>query len=151
MPQSLAAIYLHLVFSTKHRKPFLQDPDLRDAVHGYLGGATKQLGCPPIRIGGTEDHVHVLARFGRTITPADWIKELKRVSTIWIHDRYPSQQDFYWQSGYGIFSVSQSNLPEVTSYVEKQEEHHRHMTFKDEFRALCARHGIEIDERYVWE
>ena len=76
MPQSLSAVYIHLVFSTKERRPFLRDKTTRDALHAYLGGISKQLECPPVRIGGAEDHVHVLARLGRMITQADWVKEL---------------------------------------------------------------------------
>ena len=82
MPQSLAAVYLHLVFSTKDRFPFLNDESLRRRLHEYLGGVTKTLDCPPLRVGGVEDHVHLLVRFGRTVSIADWVKEVKRVSSI---------------------------------------------------------------------
>jgi len=82
-PQSLSAVYIHLVFSTKDHRPFLRDKPTRDALHAYLGGVSKQLDCPPLLIGGVEDHVHLLARFGRTITQAEWVKELKRVSNLW--------------------------------------------------------------------
>jgi REP element-mobilizing transposase RayT len=87
MPQSLSAVYIHLVFSTKDRRPFLRDKPTRDALHSYLGGVSKQLDCPPIQIGGVEDHIHLLARFGRTITQAEWVKELKRVSNLWLKER----------------------------------------------------------------
>jgi len=80
MPQSLSAVYIHLVFSTKDRRPFLRDPALRAAFHSYLGGVSKKLDCPPLQVGGVEDHVHLLARFGRTVTQADWVKEMKRVT-----------------------------------------------------------------------
>ena len=86
MPQSLSAIYIHLVFSTKDRRPLLRDKTTRDALHSYFGGISKQLDCAPIQIGGVEDHVHLLARFGRTITQAEWVKELKRVSNIWLKE-----------------------------------------------------------------
>src|SRR6266480_4040936 len=82
MPQSLSAVYIHLVFSTKERRPFLRDRSVRQALHEYLGGISKQLSCPPIVTGGAEDHVHLLARFGRTITQAEWVKELKRVESL---------------------------------------------------------------------
>ena len=84
MPQSLSAVYIHLVFSTKNRQPFLRDKDIRSRLHSQLGGISKTLGCAPILTGGVEDHVHLLARFGRTITQAEWIKELKRVSNLWV-------------------------------------------------------------------
>jgi len=151
MPQSLSSVYIHLVFSTKERCPFLRDTSVRDALHSYLGGISKQLECPPIRIGGVEDHVHILARFGRTITQAEWVKELKRVSNLWLKEQGREYADFQWQGGYADFSVSESNLEQVKEYIAKQEEHNRKMTFKDELRALLRKHQIEFDERYVWE
>ena len=151
MPQSLSAVYLHLVFSTKDRHPFLRDPSLRAETHAYLGGISKQLDCTPIIIGGVDDHVHILARHARTIAQADWVKELKRVSSLWIKQRDPSLRDFAWQSGYGIFSVSASNLETVERYIANQEEHHRKTTFQDEYRAFLKRHAIPWDEKYVWD
>jgi REP element-mobilizing transposase RayT len=151
MPQSLSAVYIHLVFSTKERGAFLRDKTMRDALHAYLGGISKQLECPPIRIGGIEDHVHVLARFGRTITQAEWVKELKRVSNLWLKEQGREWADFQWQGGYASFSVSQSNLGQAREYIARQEEHHRKVTFQDELRALLAKHDIEFDERYVWD
>lgn len=151
MPQSLSAVYIHLVFSTKERRAFLRDKTTRDTLHAYLGGISKQLECPPIRIGGIEDHVHVLAHFGRTITQAEWIKELKRVSNLWLKEQGREWADFQWQGGYASFSVSQSNLEQVKEYIARQEEHHRKATFQDELRALLAKHDIEFDERYVWD
>jgi len=129
----------------------LRDKTTRDALHAYLGGISKQLDCPPIRVGGVEDHVHILARFGRTITQAEWTKELKRVSNFWPKEQRPDFADFQWQGGYADFSVSQSNLEQVIDYIATQEAHHRKMTFQDELRALLSRHQIEFDERYVWD
>jgi len=152
MPQSLSAVYIHLVFSTKERRAFLQDEKVRNALHAYLGGISKQLECPPLRIGGVEDHVHILARLGRTITQAEWVKELKRVSSLWLKEQQGREYaDFQWQGGYAGFSVSQSNLARVTEYIARQEEHHRKVTFQDELRALLRKHEIEFDERYVWD
>ena len=151
MPQSLSAVYIHLVFSTKDRRPLLRDKTTRDALHSYLGGVSKQLDCPPILVGGVEDHVHLLARFGRTITQAEWVKELKRVSNIWLKERGREYADFEWQGGYADFSVSQSNLEPVKQYIANQEEHHRKIGFQDELRALLRKHEIEWDEKYVWD
>jgi REP element-mobilizing transposase RayT len=106
MPQSLSAVYIHLVFSTKSRRPFLRDKEDRDALHAYLVGISKQLGCPPILIGGAEDHVHLLVRFGRTVTQAEWVKELKRVSNLWVKERGRHYADFQWQGGYATFRES---------------------------------------------
>jgi putative transposase len=151
MPQSLSAVYIHLVFSTKDRHPFLRDKGMREELHSFLGGASKQIGCAPILIGGVEDHVHLLARFGRTITQGDWVKELKRVSNGWVKDHGDKYSKFGWQSGYASFSVSQSNLEQVKEYISSQEEHHRKIGFQDELRALLRRHGVEFDEKHVWD
>jgi REP element-mobilizing transposase RayT len=149
MPQSLSVVYMHLIFSTKERRPFLRDAGLRQSLHGYLGEVSKRLDCAPIVVGGVEDHVHVLARFGRTISQAEWVKELKRVSNEWI--RTEGVSDFSWQGGYANFSVSQSNVEEVRGYIVRQEEHHRKVSFQDELRAFFRKHGMEWDERYVWD
>jgi len=151
MPQSLSAVYLHLVFSTKERIPFFREPFVRAQLHAYLGGISKTLECPPIVVGGVEDHVHLLCRFGRTVAQADWVKEMKRVSNLWLQQQAPAFADFKWQGGYADFSVSSSNLDQVRQYIENQEEHHRKLTFQDELRALLRRHNIEWDERYVWD
>ena len=151
MPQSLSAVYLHLVFSTKDRRPFLRDKTVRDDLHAYLGGISKSLDCPPLIVGGVEDHVHLLCRFARTITQAEWVKELKRVSNGWLKEQGRDYADFEWQGGYADFSVSQSNLEPVKQYIASQEEHHRKTTFQDEFRTLLRKHEIEFDERYVWD
>ena len=151
MPQSLSAVYLHLVFSTKERRPFLRDKTVRDSLHAYMGGVSKTLECPPLIVGGVEDHVHLLCRFARTITQAEWVKELKRVSNGWLKEQGRDCADFEWQGGYADFSVSQSNLEQVKQYIAGQEEHHRKMTFQDELRTLLHKHEIEFDERYVWD
>lgn len=154
MPQSLSVVHIHLVFSTKDRRPFLRDQKVREAAHAYLGEISKRLDCPPILVGGVENHLHVLARFGRMITQAEWVKELKRVSTGWLKEQGREYADFQWQGGYSDFSVSQSNLDRVIKYIANQEEHHRKMNFQDELRALRAllrKHKMEWDERYVWD
>jgi len=151
MPQSHSSVYLHLVFSTKERRPFLRDPSLREATHAWLGAASRELGCPPVRVGGIEDHVHILARHSRTISQADWVKEIKRTSSIWIKEQSADLREFTWQAGYGVFSVSASNLDTVRDYVAGQEEHHKQRSFQDEFRVMLQKHGEEWDERYVWE
>ena len=150
MPQSLSAVYLHVVFSTKERRPFLRDETVRTSLHAYLGGISKQLGCAPIIAGGVEDHVHLLARFGRTITQAEWVKELKRVSNLWLKKEHEIRL-FEWQGGYACFSVSESNLEQVKKYIANQAEHHKKINFQDELRLLLKRHRVEWDERYVWE
>jgi putative transposase len=151
MPQSLSVVYLHLVFSTKERRPLLRDPVIRAEMHAWLGSASRELGCPSILVGGVEDHIHILARHGRTISQANWVKELKRTSSLWIKVRDARSKEFAWQAGYGVFSVSASNLDAVRDYVARQEEHHRVGSYQDEFRTLLQTHGETWDERYVWD
>jgi len=151
MPQALSAVYIHLVFSTKERRPFLRDIAVRESLHAYMGAISKRLECLPLIVGGVEDHAHLLCRLGRTITQAELVKEIKRVSNLWLKEQGPDYRDFEWQNGYACFSVSQSNLPEVARYISEQEQHHGKMSFQDELRALLRRHEIEWDERYVWD
>ena len=151
VPQSLAKILLHTVFSTKDRRPLLRDSPLRQEMHHYLGGILKHLDCQPIIVGGVEDHVHGLASLSRTCTPAEMVKEVKRSSSLWAKDRDASMQDFGWQSGYGMFSIGASQIEEVRRYIAEQELHHRKLSFQDEFRLLLKRYELAYDERYVWD
>ncbi len=151
MPQSVAKVYLHVVFSTKNRAPFLTDRDLRQETHAYLAGACRKLGVPSLIVGGVEDHVHISCYMSRTISMADLVAEIKRESSKWIKTKDGTLNDFRWQSGYGIFSLSPSHTDDLRRYIENQEEHHRHESFKDEYRRLLKKYDIEYDERYVWD
>ncbi len=151
MPQSLAQIYLHLVFSTKGRTPFLTDPEFRSRIHAYLSGICKNMDSPSLRIGGTEDHVHIACRLSRKHSIAELVKKLKEKSSKWIKDQQPSLAGFYWQAGYGAFSVSPAHVPALLEYIDNQEEHHRKESFQDEFRRILEKYLIEYDERYVWD
>jgi REP element-mobilizing transposase RayT len=151
MPQTFSATFLHLVFSTKERRPFLSDSTIRRDMHSYIAGVSARLDCPALVVGGVADHVHLLARFGTDIKQQEWVKELKRLSSLWIKQRDPSYRDFYWQTVYGVFSVSASNVERVRVYIQRQEEHHRKASFQDEFRGLLRKHGLVWDERYVWD
>ena len=150
MPQSLSAVYIHLVFSTKERRPFLRDPTVRESLHSYPGRISKQLGCAPLIACGVEDHIHQLVRLGRTISQAEWVKELKRVSSLWIKREYQVRL-FEWQGGYAAFSVSYSDIETVRQYILNQSEHHRKIDFKDELRLLLKQSNVDWDERYIWE
>jgi putative transposase len=151
MPQSLSRILVHTVFSTKDRRPFLRDKTLRVELHRYLGGIVSHLDSQPIICGGVEDHVHLLCALSRTCVPAEMVKELKRGSSLWIKTKSPELRDFAWQSGYGIFSIGYSQIDAARTYIADQEEHHRKISFQDEFRQLLRRYEIEFDERYVWD
>ena len=151
MAQSLAKILVHTVFSTKDRRPFLRKRELREELHRYLGGILANLDCQPIIIGGVEDHVHMLCALARACEPATMVKEVKRGSSIWIKTKGENMADFAWQNGYGAFSVGFSQIASVRSYIARQQEHHRKISFQDEFRQLLRRYEIEFDERYVWD
>ncbi len=151
MPQSLAQIYLHLVFSTKHRASFLKDKNFRDRSHRYLAGICKNLHSPALIVGGAEDHVHLLCRLGKTVDIAALVRDLKRDSSKWIKNEQPQLAEFRWQQGYGAFSISPSHLDALTGYIANQEEHHQQESFQNEFRRLCGKYDLEIDERSVWD
>jgi REP element-mobilizing transposase RayT len=151
MSQSLAQIYLHIVFSTKGRRPFLQNSTILDEAFRILGGICNNQGCPVLRVGGVADHVHVLCRLGKGISISDLIKELKRESTLAIKTKSPELRDFYWQKGYGAFSVSPGHVDALLKYIANQHEHHKKETFQDEFRRLLTNYGLKWDESYVWD
>jgi putative transposase len=151
MPQSLAQIWLHIVFSTKERRPFLRDDEIREEMFRMLSHHVGKVGCHPLKSGGWHDHVHVVCGLGRTISVAKLVEEIKTETSKWAKDRSPALATFTWQAGYGAFSVSQSNVPQVLTYVEHQPDHHRDVSYQDEFRKLCLLHQLPIDERYVWD
>lgn len=151
MSQSLVQIYLHVVFSTKERRPFLQDPIIRGRMHGYLQGICEKQKSLSIAINGVEDHVHILCRLGKTLDVSALIKALKQSSSIWIKSEFKNQESFHWQNGYGAFSVSPSHVSGLVQYIQNQDEHHRRESFQDEFRRLLKKYGVEYDERYVWD
>ena len=151
MSQSLSKILVHAVFSTKDRRPFLKDRVLREELYKYLGGILKDHDCQPIIIGGVEDHVHVLSSLTRTWEAAEMIKEMKRSSSLWLKGKDKSVAEFAWQGGYGIFSIGFSQIGFVKRYIANQEEHHRKVSFQDEFRLFLMRYEIDFDERYVWD
>jgi putative transposase len=151
MPQSLAKILVHTVFSTKDRHPFLRDKSLRDELHRYLGGILTNHDCQPLIVGGVEDHVHLLSTLSRTCEVAEMVKEVKRNSSLWLKTKSPDLSDFAWQNGYGIFSISFSQVETVKHYIAGQEEHHGKVSFQDEFREFLRKYEIEFDERYVWD
>lgn len=150
MPQSYTRLYYHLVFSTKHRKPTII-PEVRSRLWEYLGGIIRGMDGFPVQIGGTADHVHLLVTLRQQPALTDCLRELKADSSGWVHKTFPGVGDFWWQNGYGAFTVSHSNLDKVTAYIANQEKHHRDQTFQDEFRTMLIKHGIEFDEQYLWD
>lgn len=150
MPQSLANIYIHLIFSTKERFPYLTK-EVRPDLHAYMAAVLANLNSPAVLINSVTDHVHVLFNMGRTVTLAQAVEDVKKSSSKWIKTQGPDLATFAWQAGYGGFSVSESNVPKVANYIRNQEEHHRVKTFQEEYREFLAKHKIQYDERYVWD
>lgn len=151
MSQSLAQMYIHAVFSTKERRPILQDADVRSRLHQYIGGTCRSVDCPSLIIGGVEDHVHILFRLGRSVDVATFIREVKRESSKWIKESFRALSAFSWQAGYGAFSVSPSHIEPLKKYIAGQAEHHLRESFQDELRRLLRKYSVEWDERYVWD
>ena len=170
MPQSLSKVILHIIFSTKNREPWLES-DLRPRMHAYLATLCRDLGAELVRVGGVADHVHIVTTLPRTVSQAQLIEEIKKASSKWIKTRRSLSRfflaagiwrlfgesesaryrGFFWQRGYGAFSVSSSQFEAVLQYIETQPEHHRTRTFQEEYRELLRRHGIDFDEQDVWD
>ena len=148
MPQSLSKVILQIVFSTKNREPWLE-PDVRPRMHAYLATVCRDLGAELVRVGGVADHVHIVTTLPRTVSQAEFIEQMKKTSSKWIKALDARYRGFFWQRGYGAFSVSLSQLDTVLDYVKAQQQHHRTRTFQEEYRELLRKHGIDFDERYV--
>ena len=152
MPQSLARVVVHIIFSTKHRRPWLKDANVRAETYAYMATVlSENVDSPAMLINGVEDHVHILCSLSRKFAIKNVVEKAKTETTKWMKRQSPKLRDFHWQNGYGVFSVSESKVAEVKRYIERQETHHRRMTFQDEFREICRRHGLEPDERYAWD
>jgi REP element-mobilizing transposase RayT len=149
MPQSFAALHCHIVFSTKYREPRIK-PEVQPRLFHYIGGILRNHSSQLVATGGMPDHVHLLASLGRTLAVADAVRLIKSNSSSWMHDEL-GLADFGWQDGYGAFAVSYSNVDQVKEYLANQEEHHRRVSFQEEFLELLRRHELEWDERYVWD
>jgi putative transposase len=151
MSPGFSRLLVHVVFSTKRQERYLADEALQRAVHGALADACKELGGAALAVGGAADHVHLLVRIPAALAAADLVRELKRESFGRLKLSHPDLVRFHWQAGYGAFSVSASKAASVRRYIRSQPEHHRTVSFQDEFRSLLARHRIEFDEATVWD
>lgn len=150
MPQSLAKIYTHLVFSTKGRTETIPKQHLAD-VHAYVARILNDNKCPAVKVGGTANHIHILFVQNRTMALSDVVRIVKSNSSKWINEKNGRLNPFCWQDGYGAFSISNTHVDAVVNYIANQEEHHKGVSFQDEFRKICKQCGVEYDERYVWD
>lgn len=150
MSQSLNKVVLHIVFSTKNRLRWLDDT-ICHKLHAYLAGALRNKGVVVYKIGGIDDHIHIACSLPRTLTISDLVKATKNIGSDWIKSQSDKFRDFYWQRGYGVFSISYSHLNLLENYIATRKEHHKKISFQDEFRRLLVKYGIEHDEKYVWD
>ena len=150
MSQSLAKVYVHIIFSTKHREKLITD-SIKEELFSYIGGICKELECNPIIVGGHQDHIHILCVLSKKIALMKLIQEAKQSSSKWIKTKGNEFKNFYWQEGYGAFSVNPIQIDVVEKYIENQDEHHKTKTFQDEFRAFLKKYKIEYNEEYVWD
>ena len=150
MPQSLSSLLIHLVFSTKNREPFIT-PKIETELHPYMATIFRELKSPSLAIDGTTDHAHILFSMARVVTIADIVEEVKTSTSKWIKTKGREFRNFYWQRGYGAFSIGQSNVATLKRYIRNQKQHHRHVTFQDEYRKFLKAYGIDYDERFVWD
>jgi putative transposase len=150
MGQSLVKNYIHIVFSTKHRQPFITEA-IESDLHAYLGGVCKNLECPPIKIGGYSDHVHILCMLSKKIALMKLLEDVKSHSSRWIKTKGNNYHNFYWQDGYGAFSVRPGDMDELIFYISNQKNHHTKKSFQEEYRKILKENDVEYDERYVWD
>jgi putative transposase len=148
--QSLVQNYIHIVFSTKDRQPLIFPP-VEEELHNYLGGVCKKLDCQPIIVGGFTNHIHILCRLSKKIAVMKLVEEIKSHSSKWIKTKGAAYEGFYWQNGYGVFSVNPNGVERVTAYIKNQKVHHDKQKFEDEYRKMLIKYGLEFDERYVWD
>lgn len=150
MPQSLAFLLVHVIFTTKDRKPVL-NASVSPALYAYLATVARNAKCECYRVGGIADHVHLAVPMSRTANVAELVEELKSSSSKWLKTQSSALSKFAWQKGYGALSVGPTDLDALVGYIDAQEMHHRKHTFQEEFRAFLKKYGIECDERYLWD
>jgi putative transposase len=148
MADTFTNLLFHLVFSTKHRAPFLREP-LRERLYEYLGGTLRQEGSVLLEIGGMPDHVHLLTRLKADRSVAEAVRTLKSSSSKWVHHTFPQYDEFAWQTGYGAFSVSESQVGVVRRYIRSQPEHHAKVSFQEELVTMLRKNRIEFEERFL--
>ena len=150
MPQSLSRTLIHIIFSTKNRLPFI-DESIENQLFSFMGAVCNNYKCQSIIVGGHQDHAHILCSLHRTVTQSDLVKEIKTHSSIWIKTKGVQYTDFYWQNGYAAFSVSESQVPIISRYIQNQKEHHQKQSFEQEYIGILNNHRVEYDDRYMWD
>jgi putative transposase len=149
IPGTYSNLIFHVVFSTKDRVPLINEM-LENELHRYITGIIHGEGAVLFKIGGTENHIHIVMKLRPRHFIPDLLKRIKANSSKWINDHHKIEGRFSWQVGYGVFSVSESQLAHIIAYVENQKTHHCHRTFEEEFVQFLEKHGIEYDSKYLW-
>lgn len=150
MPESRSLVLVHIIFTTKDRRPFLSD-EVRESTHAYLATIARDVGCECYRVRGVDEHVHLAIRLSRTVTIAALVEKLKTASSKWLKTQSANLNDFSWQRGYGCFSVRPNDLNALIDYIDRQPEHHKNQTFQEEFRAFLNKYAVDYNEAYVWD
>lgn len=150
MGGTYSKLLYHVVFSTKDRRPWLR-AKYREHIYQYIAGIIRGEGGSLMSVGGTDDHIHLLVRWRTDVAVSELVRRIKRNSSVWVHKEIPELGEMYWQSGYGVFTVSESNRDAVRRYIDNQEEHHRERTFQEEFESFLKAHGVEYDAQYLWD
>jgi REP element-mobilizing transposase RayT len=149
MANTYTSLHYHFTFSTKNREPWIGQT-IEERVWAYIGGVARKHKMTAIQVGGIEDHIHALIMAPPTLSPSQIAQYLKGDSSNWIHEEFSRLRAFAWQDGYGAFTVSKSQISDVVAYIKNQREHHRKKTFQEEYLELLSKHGIDYDERYLW-
>ena len=149
MAQSLFKLYIHIVFSTKHRQPIIY-PEIEAILYSYMAGICKNLGGPAVKIGGHLNHTHILCLFPKDILFVKYIEKVKGGPSLWIKTQGEKYKNFYWQDGYGAFSVANDDVNRLSSYIENQHKRHQRESFEDEYLGILKKSGVDYDERYLW-
>jgi REP element-mobilizing transposase RayT len=150
MGHTYTALNYHLIFSTKDRAPLITS-EYQPRIYAYIGGIIREIGGEMHSVGGVADHVHILCRLGTAVSLADALRQIKGGSSKWINDEIKPPTRFAWQTGYAALSVSSSKTEDVERYIAGQEEHHKKRRFKEELLEFLRLHGIEYDEKYLWD
>lgn len=150
MANTYSNLFYHIVFSTKGRADLI-DQEIENRVWAYIGGIARKHEIIAVQVGGIGNHIHVLILAKPKISPSQIVQWLKGESSKWIHDTFPEMKDFAWQDGFGVFSVSKSNVPDVVDYIKNQHEHHTKQSFEEEYISMLKLNGIDYDERYVFD
>jgi putative transposase len=150
MGDTYTSLYYHIVFSTKNRVKHIK-PEIEQRIWEYIGGIARENKIIPLQVGGSEDHIHMLVKASPALAPSKIAQLIKGGASLWIHSEFPELRGFAWQDGYGAFTVSKSAVLDVQRYIQNQREHHRKMSFQEEYLEFLKKHGVDYNERYIWD